>query len=169
MNNGSGPAFYDWENETHIMPNPGARVELIGNNSAGVLYFSSTDSQAIFNSPEYYNIRNNNNAAQAFTSATATLPALQLVDTNIGAWAKGSNLSGIATSPSPFVNATALAGSSLALSGMPGGWSTDKYARISYATQISITANNQTVGINRTVSINPVYTPSNATVTYVSK
>ncbi len=177
MTNASGPAYYDWGNQASIIGNPGSSIELVGDSDNGGVYFTNANSKLILASPRYFNIQNAKKTKQAMnTTSTSTSGAFQFKDTDIAAWALNDNPAQAPLPPSPFNNVSLYANNGAPLTGsstatlntMPGGWATNKYQKITLSTRPSITASNQTVGVGKTVSINPVISPSSATVTYVS-
>lgn len=175
LENNNGTAFYDQGNAVSILANPGSTVRFIGNHTSGVVYFAHASSKLVLNEPEYYDLRNNAASGPAFYAATTTNPALQIKNSDLGAWAIGANLSGPPTVPSPFAkinlnsgNTSPLAGSSAILGTMPGGWGTNKYSRLALVTPPSVSASDKTLGVNNTVSIHPTYQPSGASLSYQS-
>lgn len=177
MTNGSGPALYDIGNTIDFRANSGASVELVGNRGdvGGGALFTNGNSKIILEAPKYFNIQNKSIANSAFYSASTTNPALQILNSNIGAWNKNIAQTGPPTTPSPFNGVTlnsgrttALTGTSPELNTMPGGWNTSNYARIAFATMPSITADDLSVALNRTKPITATYTPTNGTLSYSS-
>lgn len=177
MTNAGGPAYADSGVQGTIVGNPSSSIELVGDSDNGAVYFTNNNSKLIIASPRYFNIQNAKKTKLALsTTSSSSTGAFQFKDTDIAAWALNDNQGQPPLPPSPFNNVSLysnngapLTGSSTAtLNTMPGGWRTDKYSRISLSTRPTITATNQTVGVNKTVSINPVVNPTNATVTYVS-
>ncbi len=179
LTNSSGPAYYDQGQAVSILSNPGANIHLIGNYAAagGAIVYANGSSQMILNSPDYYDLRNNSNAFAALrnSSLNSTSEMFQIVDTNLAAWTLASNLAGIPTAPSPFLNvslstnnAGLLGSSSPILDTMAGGWNTANYARISYATVPVLTVSDKTTMIGTSVSLGATATPATATLTYTS-
>lgn len=176
LTNQSGPAYYDWGNPINILGNPGSDIRFTGNYGGGATTFVNANSKIVLNSPGYFDFRNENNAyAALYTNSASATGAFQFVDTNIGAWAKSTNLNGIPTTPAPFNNvslfsndAALLAGATPILNTMPGGWATNKYARIAYSERPTVTATNKTLGVSQVATINPTFSPANSTVTYLS-
>ncbi len=121
-----------------LLGNPGATISLIGTNANQAINLTNANSRIILDTPKFYNFQNRTASAAAFTINSATAPQLQLLNTGIAVWQRGTDQNGDPTAPSPFSgaslltgNAGILSGSSAELDTMLGGWRTTNFSRFS--------------------------------------
>lgn len=157
-----------------ILGNPNATFTAINNSAYPTIQMGATNSVIDLVSPRNYNIQNDGSGI-VIAGTYSDGPILILRDTQIGIWQEGYSVTGESTLPSPFDNATLIAGisgplegSSLVINDMPGGWSPTNTKRIAYAQAVNLVASDMHLLEGMSQTIESTVVPSETLLTFVS-